>query len=143
MTCGPASARMLLARRGIHWDEAALARCLGTDPHGTRPWHMLAGLHALGCQVRRGDGGVDGLRAALAAGRDALVCYEIPDHGVDHYALVRGLDQHSVTLCDPLRGAKHRIRRSSFERDWVGTAWHGALVDGWWLDVARGHRHGA
>lgn len=119
-TCGPAAAVTALRRLGIEAREGEIAQLAFTSPASGTPPDVLAET----LRRRFGDTGVrfdlrpfDGLEELRAAGL-VLVVVKF-SFLLDHWITVIEVDDHSVTVADPLSGMT-RLTREVFLERWRG-----------------------
>ncbi|MBW3016995.1 C39 family peptidase [Candidatus Woesearchaeota archaeon] len=132
-TCGPACARMMLARFGIAATENELAELLGTtSDSGTdqSAFNRLAEKYGLD-YVSRHSASFSELRELSGKGYAVTVCFFFQPEKVSHYAVVSSLSGSRINLLDPWKGPEHNYSTSYFSKLWKHVSKKGRL--GCWL----------
>ena len=118
-TCGPASARMVLASVGVRRKEHQVARVLGTKRVGTKDddFIKLARKYGLRYLYMR-NASLHRLRRLQHEGYKIIVSYYYAPDKVGHYAVLKKVGSGYVHLFDPWAGPKHRYKISYFQKLW-------------------------
>lgn len=99
--CGPAVMQIILKLHGTKLTQDALAKRAKTNKEiGTTPTNLIATLSKSGLKVTAAEGQTSAkLRAALRAGKEAIVC--MTSGGEGHYVIVLSLTPSSIKVLDP------------------------------------------
>jgi predicted double-glycine peptidase len=119
-SCGPTSLQMVLANVGIKESEERLMHAAHTGKEaGTHhEWMMrTARSHGLYVYVNNGSS-FDEIEMLLKEGYPVIVHYiEIVDNE-EHYAVVTGIDEDSITFNDPWYGPNYKLPKKVFQERW-------------------------
>lgn len=119
-TCGASAMRMALSRFGINKSEKQICKMLGTNKvRGTwnRSFPELAEKLKLNYIVRR-NSSIYELKKAFLDGFVIVLGYYIPKGKVDHYAVVKKVDNKNIILMDPYYGDNLLIKINNFVKNW-------------------------
>ena len=119
-TCGAASMRIALKTCGIKKSEKQLVKLLGTNKvRGT--WHKdfskLAEKYKLNYVAKR-NSSIEDLKEFQRKGYTIIICYYYPSEKVDHYSILKNIDNRHIYFFDPFFGAKHKYTLKYFNKIW-------------------------
>jgi predicted double-glycine peptidase len=124
-TCGAASMRMILEYFGTIKSEKEVAKLVGSSPnHGTwfKDFSKVAKKLKLD-YVEKENGKISELKQLIKDGYKIIVCYldlkdKEHDCVVDHYTVIKKIDENNIYLYDPWYGAKNKYTINYFRRIW-------------------------
>lgn len=138
-TCGAAAMRMTLSKFGINKSEKQVCKHLGTNKvRGTwnKSFPEFAEKMKLNYIVRR-NSNIKELKKAFLEGFAVIVCYYIPKDKVDHYAVVKKINNQSIILMDSYYGDNLIIKINDFLKNWNSDSrWD--KEKRWFFGVKRG-----
>ena len=119
-TCGAASMRIVLASLGFIKTEKQVSKLLKTNTvRGT--WHEsfsnLAEKLRLNYVVGRGSTIIE-LKKTINNKYIIIICYFIPKENVDHYAVIKKINNNYIVLADPFYGDNHKLPLKKFVKNW-------------------------
>lgn len=118
-TCGPASARMVLASVGVKRKEHHVAQVLKTKKQGTydKAFLRLVKKYKVQCVYKR-YGTLAVLQALQKKGYKIIISYWYSPEKVGHYAVLKKIGRKYVYLLDPWLGPEHKYSLSYFKKVW-------------------------
>ena len=136
-SCGPAVVQMILKSLGKKRSESELISSMKANPErGTSPSRMVSFLRDLELECdSEENSSVEKIREYLND-HHVVVLYFLKDWSVDHYALVKNVDEDKITLFDPWYGKNHDYGLSHFEEIWHGDSKFGSR-NRWLLRVKK------
>lgn len=118
-TCGPASARMVLASFGVQRKEYHVARVLGTKKLGTSDDDFIKLAKKYKLQyLYKNTSTLRHLKQLQKDGYKIIVSYWYSPEKIGHYAVLKKIGSKYVHLLDPWVGPKHKYRHSYFQKIW-------------------------
>lgn len=119
-TCGAASMRMVLEKVGVKKSEKQVEKLLRTNKiRGT--WHKnfprLVERYRLNYTCMR-NATINDLKEYYQGGFTIILCYFISSEKVDHYSLLKKIDNKYIYLWDPWFGPEHKYSLSQFKKVW-------------------------
>jgi ABC-type bacteriocin/lantibiotic exporter with double-glycine peptidase domain len=125
-TCGAAVMRMALEFCDIKKSEQQIAKLLGTNNiRGT--WHKSFPLAAekfkLNYAVER-NATINDLKKYQKDKYIVIVCYLYLPEKIDHYSIVKKIDEQYIYFHDPFFGVQHKYRLSYFNKIWKSLPQH-------------------
>lgn len=137
-TCGAACMKMILEACKIRKSEKLLVKLLSTNKvRGTwlRCFAQVAEKYKLNYIVQR-DSTIRDLRDALENDYYILLAYYIPKEKIDHYAVVKKIDDEFIYFYDPYYGPKHKYKLTYFRKVWKTNPKHDT-DKAWFIGVKR------
>ncbi len=119
-TCGAASMKIMLEACGIVRTEKQIVKMLKTNiVRGTwsKYFPQVAEKFCLNYVVYR-NGKVRDLIDTVNAGYFVLTAYYISKQKIDHYSVVKNIDDQYIYFLDPMKGPNHKYKLSYFARVW-------------------------
>ncbi|MEK6793052.1 MAG: cysteine peptidase family C39 domain-containing protein [Nanoarchaeota archaeon] len=119
-TCGAAAMRMALEVCGIKKSEKQVAKLLTTNKvRGT--WHknfpIIAEKFKLNYISMR-NATINDLREYKKNNYILIVCYFYPPEKVDHYSILKKINNNHIYFWDPFFGDKHSYTLTYFNKIW-------------------------
>src|SRR3989338_2502303 len=119
-TCGAAAMQMVLEFCGIKKSEKQVEKLLGTNKvRGT--WHkgfsIVAEKFRLN-HVSMRNATIDDLKKYQKNGFAVVICYFYPPEKVDHYSVLKKIDNRFIYFLDPFFGEEHSYQLSHFKKIW-------------------------
>ncbi|MGA1713289.1 MAG: cysteine peptidase family C39 domain-containing protein [bacterium] len=136
-SCGPAVVQMILSASGVDEKESDLIRDMGANPkRGTNPGKMVSFLRERGFSCESNENST--LKDISSALEDShvVILYFLKDWSVDHYALVKSMNEDKIVLFDPWYGRNHDYGLDHFEKIWHGDPKFGN-VNKWMMRVKK------
>lgn len=119
-TCGSASMRMILEACGIKKSEKQVVKLLGTNKiRGTwaKLYPQLAEKYNLNYIVKR-NSTIDEVKKLMKDGYFILTSYYVPKEKVDHFVVVKKIDDEYIYFLDPCYGPEHKYKLIYFLKVW-------------------------
>jgi ABC-type bacteriocin/lantibiotic exporter with double-glycine peptidase domain len=119
-TCGACAIRMALEGFGIKKSEKQISKLLGTNKiRGTWPRELpkLAEKFKLNYFVGR-NSKIEDLEYYLKNNFIIIVAYWYPLEKVDHYSVVKKIDEKFIYFWDPWFGEEHKYTLTYFKKIW-------------------------
>lgn len=119
-TCGAASMRMVLENFGIKKTEKQIVKLLGTNKvRGTwiKNFPIVAEMFKLNYVVKR-NATIADLKKYFNEESVLIINYFIPADKVDHYSVLKKIDNNNIYFFDPFYGPEHKYSLSNFKRNW-------------------------
>ena len=119
-TCGAAAMRMALENCGVKRTENQIVKLLSTNKvRGTwiRSFPPVAERFKL-CHVSMRNSSIEEIKHYIKLGYAVIVCYFYPPEKVDHYSVVKMIDDKYIYFWDPFFGESHRYTLTYFNRIW-------------------------
>ncbi|MBI3623730.1 C39 family peptidase [Candidatus Pacearchaeota archaeon] len=119
-TCGAACMRMVFEKLGIKKSEKQMKRLLGTNKiKGTaeKEFPRIAEKYKINYIVER-RGKLSDLKKLHKEGWLIIVCYHNIKENVDHYSVLRKIDNTYIHLYDPWSFPDHKFKISYFKKIW-------------------------
>ena len=112
--------RMALESCGIKKSEKQIAKLLGTNKvRGT--WHknfpIVAEKFNLNYVVMR-NATIDDLKEYKKKGFVVVICYFYPPEKMDHYSVLKKIDNEYIYFWDPFFGEEHKYLLTYFKKIW-------------------------
>lgn len=142
-SCGAASMRMILEVFNIRKSEKEVAKLIGSSPnHGTwfKDFSKAAKKFKL-YYIEKENGKISELKKLVREGYKIIVCYldlKEKSYGivVDHYSVVKRIDDKNVYFWDPWYGNKHKYSVNYFRRIWKSRE-RPDKADGWFIAIRK------
>jgi ABC-type bacteriocin/lantibiotic exporter with double-glycine peptidase domain len=119
-TCGAAAMRMILEACSITKTEKQVVKLVETNKvRGTyaKSFPKAAEKFKLNYSVYR-NATIDDMRSMMHKGYHILTGYYVPREKVDHYAVIKHIDEDIIYILDPYYGPTHKYKISHFKRIW-------------------------
>jgi len=119
-TCGAAAMRMALGFCGIKKSEKQVAKLLGTNKvRGT--WHKSFPIVAEKFRLNHvsiRNATIADLKEYQKKDFAVVICYFYPPEKVDHYSILKKIDNKFIYFLDPFFGEEHKYLLSHFRKIW-------------------------
>ena len=119
-TCGAAAMRMALGFCGIKKSEKQVAKLLGTNKvRGT--WHKSFPIVAEKFRLNHvsiRNATIADLKEYQKKDFAVVICYFYPPEKVDHYSVLKKIDNKFIYFLDPFFGEEHKYLLSHFRKIW-------------------------
>jgi predicted double-glycine peptidase len=119
-TCGAACMRMAFEKLGIKKSEKQMARLLGTNKvNGTteKDFARIAEKYKFNYLVEH-RGTLKDLKKFLKNDYVVIVCFHYLPEDIDHYSIIRKIENGEIHLTDPYIGPDHKYKIDYFEKIW-------------------------
>ena len=112
--------RMALEFCGIKKSEKQLAKLLGTNKvRGT--WHKNFPIAAEKFKLNHismRNASINDIKECQKKGFAVIICYFYPPEKVDHYSVLKKIDDKYIHFHDPFFGDKHKYLLTHFKKIW-------------------------